>query len=240
MLLLGLSMVIMASCTKPDDPNNGGNGGGSNGGGHYSGNYAYVDLGLPSGTLWATFNVGANKPEEIGDRFQWGETTPNHSGTNKYYYDGSANDDASGWTKYCWNDYYEYGYHGYSDDLRVLEPSDDAATVNWSDKWRTPTQEQWAELFENTPYTMTTHNGVYGCLFTASNGNTLFLPEFESNYYDGQYWTCNLDHQDAPSYGMSCHFWHIDSYHGDSYSVWCRDYRSHLLCVRPVMIELVR
>lgn len=243
-LLLGLSMAMMTSCAK--DPNNdgngGNNGGGNNGGGHYNGNYEYVDLGLPSGTLWATFNVGANKPEDIGDHFQWGETTPNHSGTNKYYYDGSATDDDSGWTKYCWNDWgfepgdFEYGYHGYTDTLSVLEPSDDAATVNWGNEWCTPTQDQWVELFENTPYIVTTQNGVFGCQFTASNGNTLFLPELESDYYDGQYWTCNHVRQagDSPSCAWSLDFWHIDSYHGDNYTALCQDYRSHLLCVRPV------
>ena len=35
-------------------------------------NHEYVDLGLPSGTLWATRNVGADKPEDIGDYFAWG------------------------------------------------------------------------------------------------------------------------------------------------------------------------
>lgn len=247
-LLTALAVVFACGCTKPDDPNNGGGGGnngGNSGGGHYNGNYEFVDLGLPSGTLWATFNLGAAKPEDVGDRFQWGETTPNHSGQNKYYYDGSANDDDSGWTKYCWSeDGYEYGYHGYTDNLRVLEPSDDAATVNWGNEWCMPTQDQWAELFENTPYIMTTQNGVFGCQFTASNGNTLFLPadgdsnsnDFNFNTNEGYYWTSNHVRQamDSPSYAWSCKFWHIDSYHGDSYSACFQDHRSHLLCVRPV------
>lgn len=248
-LLTALVVVFACGCTKPDEPNNGGNsgnGGENGGGGQYNGNYEYVDLGLPSGTLWATFNVGAAKPEDVGDRFQWGETTPNHSGRNKYYIDGSANDDDSGWTKYCWSeDGIDYGYHGYTDNLRVLEPSDDAATVNWGNEWVTPTRDQWAELFENTPYIMTTQNGVYGCQFTASNGNTLFLPDdgdsnssdFNFNPNEGYYWTSSHVRQygDSPSHAWSCKFWHIDSYHGDSYSVYFQDHRSHLLCVRPVV-----
>lgn len=66
--------IIAASCTKPDNPNSGGNGGGNNGN-TYNG-HEYVDLGLPSGTLWATCNVGATTPEGYGDYFAWGETTP--------------------------------------------------------------------------------------------------------------------------------------------------------------------
>ncbi len=40
------------------------------------GGYEYVDLGLPSGTLWATYNVGATSPYEKGQYFAWGEVEP--------------------------------------------------------------------------------------------------------------------------------------------------------------------
>ena len=77
-------------------------------------------------------------------------------------------------TKYCDNP--EYGYNGFADDLTTLQPSDDAAIANWGDDWRMPTFEEWKELYYNTTSTWTTRNGVNGRLFTASNGNTLFLP----------------------------------------------------------------
>ena len=78
-IMLTVAVVCAAGCTKPDDPNdpnNGGNnGGGGNGGGNGGGSHEYVDLGLPSGLLWATCNVGADSPEDYGDYFAWAETT---------------------------------------------------------------------------------------------------------------------------------------------------------------------
>ena len=123
--------------------------------------YVYVDLGLPSGTLWATCNLGANTPEGYGEYFAWGETTP------KDYYDWSTyqyDSDEFGLTKYT-------GFDG----LTTLLPVDDAATANWGTDWRMPTNEEWQELFQNTTNTWTTRNGVNGLLFTASNGNSLFF-----------------------------------------------------------------
>ena len=134
--------------------------------------HTYVDLGLPSGLLWATCNVGADNPEEYGDYFAWGETTP------KDYYDWSTyqycNGSINTMTKYCSNS--SYGYNGFTDDLTVLLPEDDAATANWGDGWRMPTEEEFQELYNNTTVTWTTQNGENGRLFTASNGNSLFLP----------------------------------------------------------------
>ena len=158
--------------------------------------HAYVDLGLPSGTLWATCNVGADTPEGYGDHFAWGETQPKDNyGWNTYQY---CNGSGTSLTKYCSNS--TYGYNGFTDNLTTLLPEDDAATVNWGDSWRMPTEEEWLELFQNTPYTLSTQNGVNGWLFTASNGNSLFLPfpgyrsssstYFAGNY--GYYWSSSL------------------------------------------------
>ena len=102
----------------------------------------YVDLCLPSGTLWATCNLGANVPEEFGDYYAWGETetkTIFTVGTYKY-----CNGDFYSLTKYC-NDP-SYGYNGFTDNLAVLLTEDDAATVNLGDNWCMPTKEQWQEL----------------------------------------------------------------------------------------------
>ncbi len=145
----------------------------SNGGGG-GGDHDCVDLGLPSGTLWATCNVGANTPEEYGDYFAWGETTPKtiyNWSTYKYCNGGEGFNTL---TKYC--NYSEYGYNGFTDNLRMLQSSDDAATANWGNEWYTPTYDQWLELYQNTTQNWTTQNGVNGRLFTAANGNSLFLP----------------------------------------------------------------
>ena len=172
-----------------------GNSGGGGGGGGW-GSHDYVNLGLPSGTLWATCNVGATTPEGYGDYFAWGETQ------TKDYYDWSTykwcNGSRNTLTKYCTNS--NYGYNGFTDNLTVLQPGDDAATANWGSGWRTPTREQWQELYQNTTNTWTTRNGVNGRFFTASNGNSLFLPaagyRWDGELYFagglGLYWSSSL------------------------------------------------
>ena len=159
--------------------------------------YTYVDLGLPSGTLWATCNVGATTPEGYGDYFAWGETQQkdNYNWSTYQYCNGSS----STLTKYCNNP--DYGYNGYTDTLTTLLPDDDAATANWGADWRMPTIEEWRELYNRTTRIWTIQNGVYGRLFTSSNGNSIFLPaagnRTEGNLNDvgsyGYYWSSSLD-----------------------------------------------
>ena len=137
-------------------------------------NSGWVDLGLPSGLLWATCNVGADTPEEFGDYFAWGETQP------KEYYDWSTyqycNGSSNTLTKYCNKS--SYGYNNFTDNLTTLLPEDDAATANWGPDWRMPTKFEWNELVSSTDMRWTTLNGVSGMLFTAKNGsgNSIFLP----------------------------------------------------------------
>ena len=156
----------------------------------------YVDLGLPSGTLWATCNVGANAPEEYGDYFAWGETQ------TKSIYDWSTyqyGNDEIRLIKYCSES--GFGYNGFTDTLTVLLPEDDAATANWGSGWCMPTKAQWEELYQNTTNMWTTQNGVNGCLFTSANGASLFLPAAgyrwpDELYYAGSlgyYWSSSLD-----------------------------------------------
>jgi hypothetical protein len=141
--------------------------------------HGYVDLGLPSGTLWATCNIGATASEDYGDYFAWGETQPKdtYNWSNYQYCMGSYNT----LTKYCYNS--SCGNNGFTDNLYLLQSDDDAATINWGSDWRMPTQYEWMELYYNTTVTWTTQSGVNGRLFTASNGNSLFLPAagFRSN-----------------------------------------------------------
>ena len=172
-------------------------------------NKTYVDLGLPSGLLWATCNVGANAPEEYGDYFAWGETQPKdkYNFSTYQYWMGGFNT----LTKYCTDP--NYGYYGFTDNLTTLLPEDDAATANWGYEWRMPTKEEWEELYQNTTCIWTTQNGVNGRLFTASNGNSLFLPAAgyrwgsDLNFVgsDGDYWSSSL-YTDDPNYAWTFYF----------------------------------
>ena len=156
----------------------------------------YVDLGLPSGTLWATYNVGASRPEESGDYFAWGETTPNKESyeweTTQWLYVENGQKRIS---KY--NTKSEYGE---VDNLIELELEDDAAYVNRGPEWRMPSKEQIDELIENCTWEWTSMNGKNGQLITGPNGNTMFLPaagyrlEDDLTNYDwqGNYWTRSL------------------------------------------------
>ena len=178
----------------------------------------YVDLGLPSGTLWATCNVGASKPEGYGNYYAWGETNPKKTYTWGNY--KHANGDQEKLTKYCNQEW--YGNDRFRDKLTVLQPDDDAATANWGSGWQSPSDKQWKELNDNTTSTWTIQNGVKGMSFIGSNGNTLFLPA--AGYYDehghmysgrlGKYWSCTAI-KEVPNYcrsfGFASEFGNTDS-----------------------------
>lgn len=135
----------------------------------------YVDLGLPSGTLWATCNVGAGSPEDYGDYFAWGETEPKSAYTWENYKYCMGTDNTL--TKYCTN--IDLGYNGFTDGLTEMTSEDDAATAKWGSEWQMPSLTQLAELVNssNTTTEWTTMNGVNGRRITSnSNGNSIFLP----------------------------------------------------------------
>ena len=176
--------VGVISCDKENNEKGSGNGENNGGGETLSG---WVDLGLPSGLLWAECNVGATAPEEYGDYFAWGETQPKNVYDWSNYRYCTLNDiwEVAELTKYNTGSTF-----GSTDNLTVLEPGDDAATVNMGNGARTPTKEEWQELLDNTTAEWTTLNGVYGRRFSA-NGNSLFLPaagyhkDSESYFIDG-------------------------------------------------------
>jgi uncharacterized protein (TIGR02145 family) len=196
----------------------------------------WIDLGLPSGLLWATRNVGADKPEDYGDFFAWGETSAKLRyawGTYKY-----SNGIYSKLTKYCTDS--TFGCNGFVDNLVVLDALDDAATVNWGNNWRIPTTDEWVELFENTTNTWIAQEGVYGRLFMSSNDQSIFLPAagsmiaIDNSYSDycgagnyGGYWSNSL-YDSNPN-----HSWNINFNQDDSY--WIHYIlRCDGLSVRPV------
>ena len=156
-----------------------------------------VDLGLPSGIKWASCNVGAEKPEDYGNYYAWGEVLPKEDYswiTYKY-----ANGDYNKLTKYC-NDA-SYGDNGFTDDKTTLDPDDDAARANWGGSWRMPTDAEWTELRGQCTWTWTTQNGVNGYqVASKTNSNSIFLPaagyRYDTYLYDvgdfGYCWSSSL------------------------------------------------
>ena len=138
--------------------------------------HEYVDLGLPSGTLWATTNVGADKPEEYGDYFAWGETSPKEE--YDWYNYKWCNDSPESFTKYNASNTI-----GYVDNKSELDLEDDAAYVNWGKDWKIPSTEQQQELSNQCIWKWTQVNGVYGYEVKGTNGNKIFLPA--AGYFDG-------------------------------------------------------
>jgi hypothetical protein len=158
-----------------------------------------VDLGLPSGTLWADRNVGADSPEAYGDYFAWGETE------SKDYYDWNnykwCNGSFDNLTKYCTNSSF-----GTVDDKTTLDLEDDAAYANMGSEWRMPTLAEMQELCDNCTSEWATQNGVNGYKLTSSiNGNSIFLPaagsialdNLDGDGWGGFYWSSSLD-EDVP------------------------------------------
>ena len=158
--------------------------------------HEWVDLGLS--VKWATCNVGADFPEDYGDYFAWGETSPqSYYEWETYKYSRSSYYNL---TKYC-NDS-DYGYNGYTDNKTTLDLIDDAARVNWGGSWRMPTRAEQEELIEKCTWTWTTLNGVKGYKVTSkSNGNSIFLPAAGYRYGTdvinagsrGCYWSSSLN-----------------------------------------------
>lgn len=157
--------------------------------------HEWVDLGLPSGTKWATCNVGASSPSEYGDYFAWGETSPKKS------YDWSN-------LKYSryrratvkFSKYVTDSKSGKVDGKKELELSDDAARINWGSGWRMPSKEQLEELWHKCWWIKTSQGEHLGCKVIGPNGNSIFLPSAGSSkevYPDddvlyGCYWARSL------------------------------------------------
>lgn len=155
----------------------------------------FVDLGLPSGTLWAKCNLGATTPEGYGNYYAWGETTTKNDYSWDSYVHGNG---AYELTKYCTDP--GFGYNGFTDNLSILQPADDAATTTLGERFRIPTSAEWQELLDNTISEWTSVNNVNGLRFIAPNGNSIFLPAaghykgavIESMGTYGIYWSSSL------------------------------------------------
>ena len=181
--------------------------------------YYTVDLGLPSGTLWADRNVGAVSPEAYGDYFAWGETSPSdfYEWKNYKWCEGKN----STMTKYCTNSEF-----GTLDNKSILEAEDDAATVNMGSNWRMPTYDELDELVKTCAWEWTTLNGTNGYRVTGPNGNSIFLPAAGYRYgraidlYDeeaqGFYWLASI--HEKVSYTASSLIFHSGSHYLYAYN----------------------
>lgn len=179
-----------------------------------------VDLGLPSGTMWATCNIGALSPEQYGNYFSWGEiiVKKNFSLTNAQFYN---------------KDIDELRKKGAVDYNNRLAARYDVATQKWGAKWSMPTKEQIEELKKLCSFKKSEKNGVKGCLVTGPNNNTIFIPfsgsRIDNNLYNvgtnGEFWSSSV------SSGATSNTFLFDSW-GLQLSSRAR-YIGY--CVRPVM-----
>ena len=167
---------------------------------HYGvNNEGYVDLGLPSGTLWANMNVGAESIVDAGDPFAWGEveTKETYSETNYKWYN------VTGWvgsspiydiTKYNTSSL------GVVDNKTKLDLLDDAAYMNWGGDWRMPTKAELQELIDNTTLIVTQIDGKRVHKRVAKNGNYIILPLVlrdptnQGSAGEGYIWTSELSY----------------------------------------------
>ena len=187
----------------------------------------WVDLGLS--VKWATYNVGASKPEEYGNYFAWGEVYPKETYIWDNYQHGGV--EPMYLTKYTM----DYMYSSIRDGKTFLDLCDDAAVVNWGGKWRMPTFKELAELNSCT-WTFATLNGINGFWVTATNGNSIFLPSAgyrtnSSTYYAGEagyYWSNSL-YGDAKNQ-LLAHYTYFDS----DYQGLKNTNRGYGLTIRPV------
>ncbi len=178
-----------------------------------------IDLGLS--VKWASFNVGASKPEDYGGYYAWGETEEkkNYFSSTYKWYNSSYNK----MTKYCT-----------VDNKTVLDPQDDVAHIKWGGTWRMPTKAEQDELRNNCTWTWTTRNGVNGYKVTGPNGNSIFLPaagycggaDLRDRGSKGDYWSSSLyEGYDYDAYNFG--------FHSSGYD-WDYSGRNFGFSVRPV------
>ena len=150
--------------------------------------HEYVDLGLPSGIMWATMNIGAEKPTKGGYFFAWGETEPKAKKSDftksayKFY---TFEDPSYKITKYCGD-----SADGYKDDKVTLEPEDDAAHVLWGGRWRMPTRQEVVELLEYTKdnWNYGSAGGKHFKVYNADKTRYIVLPHDNLNSGDAAYY----------------------------------------------------
>ena len=205
--------------------------------------HEYVDLGLS--VKWATCNVGADKPEDYGDYYAWGELEPKESYTwENYRFHTRGYDEGtvrlSKYSSIVYTGLYDENGRSIADDKTLLEPEDDVAHVKWGGNWRLPTVEEMNELIDSCTWTWTTLNGVNGCLVTSNRpgytersiflpaaGKYAFEPENKSVGIRGNYWSSSGNRNETSHSASVLCF-------GSSYDAVKITFRNHGQSIRPV------
>ena len=177
--------------------------------------FGYVDLGLPSGTLWATKNIGADKPSDFGLYFQWGDVqgyTQDQIGYGKKKF-------SSDWSDHKWylsgDDFDNDNFTKYKTEGATLELGDDAAHIHMGGSWHIPSSEQIQELIDNTTSKWIKLDNVNGRFFTSKSdtSKTIFIPaagwasngSLSSVGDVADVWSSTLDTSNV-SYGQDLYF----------------------------------
>ena len=174
--------------------------------------YEYVDLCLPSKTMWATCNVGADKPEDEGLLFQFGRVDGYRFGhiNNKFRLNKQNKQDTGSESIPVTTSGKIYKKN------EILDLEDDAAHVNMGGKWRMPTKDELKELVDNTTHRVETINGVKGMLFTSKiNSNKLFIPFIQGSWWNGN-WN-DWGRSDAYVWSSQVHPSNVN----DAYTLYC-------------------
>lgn len=163
--------------------------------------YKAIDLGLPSGRLWADRNVGAESETDYGLYFQWGDVVGYTDASHSTWETCPGNDGKSTYNKKsikAWDTENLHRVTGMKHSTKILNPEADAATVNMGDKWKTPTIEDCTELMTNTRYEYAVINGVKGGKFINKSDASkyIFLP-FTGVAVEGSF-----EHQET-----GCYIW---------------------------------
>jgi uncharacterized protein (TIGR02145 family) len=178
----------------------------------------YVDLGLS--VKWATCNIGAEKPEESGNYYAWGElgTKDVYSSYNYKYnkmvYNTNNKQHTTSITKY--NNNTSLGFNGFVDYKMTLDAEDDIAHIMWGDNWRMPTYAEIKELVDSCIWTWTSINGKKGYIISGKKAGyedkSIFLPSasdgVQGEIYTlsefGYYWSNSLQSTNASYSSCIC------------------------------------
>ena len=215
-----MGVRIITYCDKEKNDNNTCNRGNNSCKEQLRSDDEWVDLGLPSGILWAKCNIGASKPEESGDYFAWGETKP------KEIYD---------WTTYLYMDRDTNFLTKYGPDYNgsMLNDMDDVSVQVSGGFAHIPSVVNWQELIRHTYPETTTINGIKGVRLTASNGNCIFLPKagfvdsdkIRDAGLDGNYWCAEIL-RSHPEYA----YFHSLLEDNDCYDLRCKGLSVRAVC----------
>lgn len=181
-----------------------------------------VDLGLPSGVLWASHNLLADRPWHQGGMFRWGETLEKDKSQGYSFFDEN-----NLLTGYNWNEDL-----GIVDNQYILNPENDAATEILGEQWRTPTEWDFQELKDNCDWVEETIKGVTGYrVYSRKNSNSIFIPSqkkygsiivVDVDYYT--YWTSCIGRHPTGAIAF------------DAYLKRCQgEYRQSGFYIRPVL-----